>query len=160
MEGIEKDILSDGFNFKENDNVISVVGEGKPTITGVENFVIELSEMVGLEIGGFEYSKKGATEVSNVYIGRYQSSKDKPSRWNTDQKAYSTFDPKAAGVMPNEVSFHVDFHTHLSLFSDSDKLQPSGRTDGRGDIGYKRNQQIHGFKRFIILTRGYPPIDY
>jgi len=51
MEGIEKGILSDGVNFKENDNVISVGGEGKPTITGVENFVIELSEMVGLEIG-------------------------------------------------------------------------------------------------------------
>ncbi|GAK38115.1 hypothetical protein SDC9_122343 [bioreactor metagenome] len=53
--------------------------------------------MVGLEIGGFEYSKKGLTEVSNVYSGRYQSSKDKPSRWNTDQKTYSVFDPKVAG---------------------------------------------------------------
>ena len=97
MEGIEKGILSDGINFKGNDNVISVGGEEAPTVTWVENFVIELSEMVGLEIGGFEYSKKGLTEVSNVYSGRYQSSKDKPSRWNTDQKTYSVFDPKVAG---------------------------------------------------------------
>lgn len=50
--------------------------------------------MVGLEIGGFEYSKKGLTEVSNVYSGRYQSSKDKPSRWNTDQKPILFLIPK------------------------------------------------------------------
>ena len=33
--------------------------------------------------------------------------------------------------MPYEVSFHVVFHTHLSRFADSDRLQPSGRSDGR-----------------------------
>lgn len=146
ISDIEKGILSNGVNFKEKDNVISVGRDGQPTVAGVENFIIELSEMVGKGIGGFEYSAKGETEIDNVYIGRFQSSKDRPSRWNTDQKAYAVFDPRVAGVMPNEVNFYVDFHTHLSSFSDDSKLQPSGRIDGSGDIGYKRTQQVHGFK--------------
>jgi len=74
IEGIEKGILKDGINFKENDVVISVGRTGEPSVEGVESFVIELSEMVGLEIGGFEYSPKRATAIRNVYIGRYQSS--------------------------------------------------------------------------------------
>ena len=77
---------------------------------------------------------KGGKEISHFYIGRFQSSRDKPSRWNTAQKASSTFNPRVAGVMPYEVSFHVDFHTHLSRFADSVRLQPSGRSNGRGDL--------------------------
>ncbi len=141
---IEKGILYDGINFKENDNVISVEGDGEPSVQGVESFVIELSELVGLEISGYEYSMKGGKEISHFYIGRFQNSRDKPSRWNTAQKASSTFDPS----------------THLSRFADSDRLQPSGRSNGRGDLQHKRNQQIHGINRFIILAKGYPPIEY
>ena len=139
---IEKGILYDGINFKENDNVISVEGDGEPSVQGVESFVIDLSELVGLEISGYEYSMKGGKEISHFHIGRFQNSRDKPSRWNTAQKASSTFDPRVAGGMPNEVIFHVDFHTHLSRFADSDRLQPSGR----GDLQHKRNQQ------YIVLN--------
>ena len=74
IEGIEKGLLKDGINSKENDVVISVGRTGEPSVEGVESFVIELSEMVGLEIGGFEYSPKRATAIRNVYFGRYQSS--------------------------------------------------------------------------------------
>ncbi len=160
ISNIEKGILVDGINFKENDNVISVGGDNQPSIKGVEDFVIELSELVGLEISGYEYSMKGSEEISHIYIGRFHSSRDRPSRWNTAQKASSNFDPRVAGVMLNEVNFHVDFHTHLSSFADSDRLQPSGRVDGGGDLQHKRNQQKNGVKRFIILTKGYPPIEY
>lgn len=155
MDGIEKGILSDGVNFKENDNVISVGGEGGPTVTGVENFVIELSEMARVEISGFEYSKKEETEVSNVYIGRYHSSKDKPSRWNTDRNSFCNIDPTLAKVESrNDLIYYVKFHTHLSSFSDSDKLQPSD-----ADKKYKERHQ-KAIKKFIILTRGYSPIEY
>ena len=160
IEGIEKGILKDGINFKENDVVISVGRTGEPSVEGVESFVIELSEMVGLEIGGFEYSPKGATAIRNVYIGRYQSSKDNPRRWNTDRKAHATFDYKVSGIKPSDVVFYADFHTHLSKFSLNDRLHPSGSLNGDGDIGHKRNQQGYGIKKFIILTSGYPPIEY
>lgn len=54
-----------------------------------------------------------------------------------------------AGVMPYEVSFHVVFHTPLSRFADSDRLQPSGRSNG--EVTYSI---------IVILTRGDPPIEY
>ena len=62
--------------------------------------------------------------------------------------------------MPNEVDFHVDFHTHLSKFPESDRLRPSGLYTPGGDMEYKRGQQSNGIKKFIILTRGFPPIEY
>ena len=40
ISNIEKGILVDGINFKENDNVISVGGDNQPSIKGVEDFVI------------------------------------------------------------------------------------------------------------------------
>lgn len=55
---------------------------------------------------------------------------------------------------------HTAWHTHPSHFPDASRLEPSGKIDGRGDIGFKRNQSVHGFRNFIILTGGHPPIKY
>lgn len=143
IDGIEKGILSDGINFKENDNVISVGGEGQPSVEGVEDFVMELSEMADVEISGYEYSQKGETEISNVYIGKYIK--------NTPYNARCSFNPRITGVLANEVTFHVDFHTHLSRFSELDRLNPSS-TGAINDMTYKKEQLKHGIKKFIILT--------
>jgi hypothetical protein len=32
--------------------------------------------------------------------------------------------------------------------------------EAEGCRGYKRSQQYNGIRKFIILTRGYPPIEY
>lgn len=40
MDNIEKGILKDGINFKGNDNVIAVGGEGQASVAGVENFIV------------------------------------------------------------------------------------------------------------------------
>lgn len=160
MDNIEKGILSDGINFKENDNVIAVGGAGQASVKGVENFVVGLSDLIDKEISGLEYSVKGAAEISNVYVGRYQSSKDKYTRWNSAHKSNITFNPRVSGIMLNQVDLHVNFHTHLSRFPDTDRLQPSGLYSENGDIQYKRNQNLNGVKKFIILTKGYSPIEY
>lgn len=160
MDNIEKGILKDGINFKENDNVIAVGGENQASVQGVENFIVGLSDMIDKEIGGFEYSAKGASQISNVYIGRYQSSRDKSSRWNTANRAYAAMDYRVSGIMPNEVDIHVDFHTHLARFPDSDRLRPSGVDVPGGDMQYKRNQKTHGIKKFVILTKGHVPIEF
>ncbi len=152
IDNIEKGILSDGINFKENDNVIAVGGENQATIAGVQDFIINLSEMIGKEIGGFQHSQKGGSEPTSVYIGKYKN--------NTATEAKTGFNARVTGLTPNQIDIHVDFHTHLSRFADSDRLFPSGRTDGRGDIGYKKSQSKNGIKRFIILTKGHAPISY
>lgn len=115
--------------------------------------------MVDLEIAGYEYSKKEDSKPSDVYIGRYQSSKDKPSRWNTSQEAYCSFDSKIAGVLYTNANFHVDFHTHLSRYPDQSKFNPSGLNDGKGDMGNKKSNSDK-VNEFIILTRGHSPIPY
>lgn len=55
--GIEQGILKDGQNFKNKDQVISVGGEGQPTVKGVEDFSLKLSEYVGTEIAGCTFQK-------------------------------------------------------------------------------------------------------
>ncbi|GHV37014.1 hypothetical protein FACS1894178_8680 [Bacteroidia bacterium] len=147
IDNIEKGILSDGMNFKNNDNLINVGGEGQPTIEGVQNFVIELSEMVGKEIGGYHISDKGSDVINQSYIVKYKN--------NTDTKAFSPFTDYYRNYYEraDNIDIHVNFHTHLSRFSDMEKLYPS-----KADINFKTEQNT--VKRFIILTRGYSPINY
>jgi len=154
IDGIEKNILSDGLNFKDNDNIISVGGANQASVEGVENFVIDFSDMIDKEIAGYEYSRAGASEPSHVYIGKYNR--------NTDQKAHATIKLNLIGFNSfNAIDIHADFHSHLSRFSESDRTQPSGRTSsGGGDLAYKRKQSSHGIKKFIILTKGHSPIEY
>lgn len=153
IDKIEKGILSDGMNFKDNDNVIAVGGEKQATVDGVRDFVIEFSEMIDKEIGGYEYMKNGESSTSNVYISKYRD--------NTDVKAKSPFSIKTAGISSfKDITINTHFHTHLSRFPESAKLVPSGVHTPGGDMEFKKQQIPNGVRKFIILTRGYDPITY
>jgi len=145
--------------YEENHNIISLTENG-PSVKGIEEFVIGLSEMVGVEISGYEYTYKGNENISNIFICRYRSSKDRPSRWNTQTKAHSPLDLKLIGVGLDGIDVITHFHTHLSSFPLYNRLNPSGLEDGTGDIQFKKHQEIFGIKNFIILTKGYPKIYY
>ena len=54
-----------------------------------------------------------------------------------------------------ETNFIAQFHTHLSSFSIEERTKPS-----EGDIAYKKSQMVHHIKLFLILTRGFGPIEY
>ncbi|MFI2744360.1 RHS repeat-associated core domain-containing protein [Zhouia sp. PK063] len=70
--GIEKGILKDGQNFKTDDNIFEIRGDGQATVEGVKSFTLQLSEYVGKEIKGFSYSSDGASgEVTDVVLGKY-----------------------------------------------------------------------------------------
>ncbi len=73
MDKIEKGILSEGANFKNEDNVIEVGGEGNPSVFGVEHFALKLSKMVGKEIAGTYFSKNGSSETTHITIGSYKN---------------------------------------------------------------------------------------
>jgi RHS repeat-associated protein len=153
IDNIEKGILSDGMNFKTNDNVINVSGEGQATVGGFENFITQFSDMVNKEIAGFYFTPAGGNDISQIYVGNFKN--------NTDQKAFAT--PKLQSVRPDlvgKLEVNTAFHTHLSRFPESAKLVPSGLSLPGGDMAYKRGQIANGIKRFIILTTGYPPIQY
>ncbi len=70
---IEKGILSDGMNFKENDRLFEVGGDGKPSEGGIESFALQHSEYVGTEISGIAYSSNSTGEVTDMVLGKYKN---------------------------------------------------------------------------------------
>jgi len=73
VDGIEQGILNDGQNFKNKDQVISVGGEGQPSVEGVKSFTLQLSEYVGKEIKGFSYSSNASGNVTDMVLGKYKN---------------------------------------------------------------------------------------
>ena len=148
LNNIEKGILSDGMNMRTADNAIAVGGKGQASLEGVQDFIIEMSEMIDKEIAGYYLSEKGGDDVSHVYINQY--SRNTANNSNASAFRPNRYTPELIGMKP-----HTNFHTHLSRFSDSDKLRPS-----EGDLSFKNRQMLNGIKRFLILIKGYEPIEY
>jgi RHS repeat-associated protein len=158
---VEKGILKDGQNFKTDDQIINVGGEGQASLAGVEDFVTKFSEHVGVEIAGAYLSQENSANanISKVYIDEYQGNK------TTESSASFTklfTDPSLKGY--NTIT---DFHTHPSNIgvSRTDVERPSGTTGQGGDLSFRDNNRRY-FYNFLILTRTatYPPkvqrIDY
>ncbi|MBS1506086.1 MAG: hypothetical protein JSS79_05535 [Bacteroidetes bacterium] len=146
IAGIEKGILSNGANFMNNHNTIAVGGKGQPTLQGVRDFALKLSNYVDKEMGGFYLSNKGESSTSFVHFSPYKD--------NDAQNAHSTLrlDLSRPDLLGNVNPTH-DWHTHLSRFGDSDRMQPSSIGPSGGDEGYKSRQSVHNPSlRFIIIT--------
>jgi RHS repeat-associated protein len=142
VDGIEKGILKNGSNFQAHSNLIGVGGSGQPSLGGVRDFTLKLSNLVGKEVGGYYLANKGQSDISNVFIGKYGANDAQTERSGFDRPDLL----KTMDVM-------VDFHTHLSRFGDNDRLVPSGLSIPGGDVEHKKNQlQIIPSLRFIIIT--------
>ena len=152
MDGIEKGILNDGINFKTDNNLIEIGGEGQPTLEGVQSFVVDLSEMVGKEIGGYDIANKGSDSPSYVHIGKYKNNK-----YNESVKSYYPYRDYSSKLDMNSVYEHTDWHTHPSRASDSDRSQDSERDK---KMKLKTQRDHPHVKKFIILTKGFSPISY
>jgi RHS repeat-associated protein len=143
VDGIEKGILSDGQNFKTDDQIISVGGEGQPTLAGVEDFVTKMGEYVGVEIAGAYLStEKGENApISKVYIDEYKGNESQQSSISLT-KLYT--DESLKGM-----NLTTDFHTHPSNLgiSRTDVERPSD-----ADLKFRDNNKKN-FYNFIILTR-------
>ena len=146
IAGIEKGILSNGANFRNNHNTIAVGGEGQPTLQGVRDFALKLSNHIGKEVSGFELSNKGETSTSYVDFSPYKDNQDQRSG------ASLRLDLTRPDLI-GKVSLTVDWHTHLSRFGDDSRLVPSSLGPDRGDVGHKERQSvINPSLRFIFIT--------
>ena len=106
IKGIEKGILADGQNWKTDDQIIEVGGEGQPTVDGVHSFTLGLSEYIGREISGYSYSSDGSGKITDVLLGHYKD--------NTRTKSYCSpvaFTKKYRGRF-SFANFQEAFHTH------------------------------------------------
>ena len=150
IDGIEKGILQDGQNFKTQDNIIAVGGEGQPSEQGVESFVLKLSEYVGREIGGGYFSKDGAENTTHMTIGRYENNRhDRTGSYGINFHSYPD--------IKNEYQrFQVKgiFHTHPSTGYSVLSRTSASRQDKKSRDEWLK---MHPSLRVFILTE---PVQY
>lgn len=106
MTNIEKGILKDGLNLKDNDLLISVGGEDNPSVQGVKEFAMGLSELVNREIAGLGYSADGSGNVSDIVIGKYKNNTYTSSKCNPGAIA------KKYKENFTSINLYLNFHTH------------------------------------------------
>lgn len=135
--GVEKGILNNGQNFKTQNNIIAVGGEGKPSETGVEAFALKLSNYVGKEIGGAYF---GGENTTHMTIGMY--------KFNEHKKTRSMGHTLGMAQGLNLTGF---FHTHPGNghdISNSDRLVPSDQDLDSRDAALKHNPSL----KFFLIT--------
>lgn len=71
ITNIEKGILYNNVNYNNSDQLYDLTAEGAPSQEGIESFLLELSNLVGREIGGAYFSDNGLSPVSEITVGRY-----------------------------------------------------------------------------------------
>jgi len=150
IDQIERGILKDGINFQEKNNLIAIGGEGQPTETDLEAFILQLSDMVGKEIGGAYFSKDGTGSTTHMSIGLYKN--------NTYKKSVSSGQSTWSRQFPDskiEISITGFFHTHPSggNISIADRISGSEQ-DLRTKVAILKNAPN---LQFFILTN---PIYY
>ena len=148
VDKIEKGILKNGINFRNEDNYIRVGSGSDPSVEGVQNFILNLSNLVDKEIGGYFLSEANSDDVKFIKISKYIN--------NTDTRAVSG-NPYSPTVNSLRYNARVNFHTHLSKFPDSSRLVPSEQTTLGGDIGFKNRQlKNNPTMLFMIITTPSP----
>ena len=152
LDNIEKGILSDGMDFSKDNHVV-VESEGRPSLEGVQNFLLGFSNMIDKEVGGYYLSPAGENKISHVTIGKINN--------NTAKNAipggpFSSFS-NTTGFNSTAFDVKVNYHTHLSKFDDQDRLRPSSMSGNGGDIGFKNRQlQNNPNLKFLIITNPTP----
>ena len=154
IDKIEKGILSDGMNLMTDNNVIEVGGEGQATVEGFESFAIEFSEMIGKEVGGYYLSAENQEEVKYIYIGR--TIDNTPTAAKAGFNIHNSNRPDLVG----NVGMHTSYHTHLSVFDTYSRTHSSKPDREVRNNNIRTDTRQNGVGKFIILTRGYSPIDY
>jgi hypothetical protein len=147
LDNIEQGILKEGMNLKENDNLIQVGGKGQASVKGFEDFALQFSNYIGREIVGEYFSEKGQSAISYLSIGRYNFNTATsaaggivPTRFKTDLNVLQT------------LQLRVHYHTHLSMYKDSDRTTPS-----KADLSVRASLPF-GVKSIIITNP--KTIDY
>ena len=143
IDKIEKGILTDQMNFHKN-SFIDMSGENAPSLEGAERFLLDFSNMLDKEIAGFYIAEKGNNDIKYVTIGSVSN--------NAAKEAHTGGPYNAIGRIPgfsiDDYAVRVNYHTHLSRFSEIDRITPSNK-----DLDFKRNWLKHNPEiDFLIIT--------
>jgi RHS repeat-associated protein len=138
IDKIEKGILKDGINFQKNNNIISVGGEGQASETGVESFVLKLSEYVGKEIKGAYFAENGDGNTTQITIGAYKN--------NQIDKSLTT-----GQILGFQIGLTLKgyYHTHPSDgYKESDRTHASSLDRDNRDKDLRKMPNL----QFYIIT--------
>lgn len=116
------------------------------------SFALNLSELVGKEIGGSYFSFDGAIDITHMTIGRYEDND------RTTTRAHGVnLSPHFTGADRNDIlkyKIRAGFHTHPIMgVSVSDRTTPSGQDLERRNNDMKINPN---FKSYILTQ----PLQY
>ena len=146
VKDVQKGILKDGQNFQTENNLIAVGGEGQPTVEGVEDFSLKLSEHIGKEVAGSYFTKEGVENTTHMTIGMYG--------FNTFTRSHGHGHSEGLrnGLKLNELTGF--YHTHPSNnISESDRTRAS-----ESDIKSRNNALMAmPLLQFFIITS---PLNY
>ena len=142
--GIEQGILKDGQNFKTQDQVVSVGGEGQASVDGVKSFTLKLSEYVGKEIKGFSYSADGSGKATDMVLGKYLNNT------NTESRGSAIGLRNKYGDNFSGSNILQEFHTHPDGKLGATESSPGLSQDVKGLQGQK---PLMPNASFIILYR-------
>lgn len=139
VDNIAKGILKDGQNFKSKDNIIDVGGKNQPSLAGVEDFLVKVSNYVGTEFSGAYLSTENSADakISSVYIDEYDGNTYSSSNTTINRNSLNR-----QGLFTN-----TDFHTHpTGGYSREASTSPS-----TADKNFRDGWKPY-FHKFIILT--------
>jgi hypothetical protein len=142
--GIEQGILKNGQNFKTQDQVVSVGGNGQPSVEGVKSFTLQLSEYLGKEIKGFSYSSNASGNATDMVLGKYLR--------NTNTESFGTLYElqKKYGDAFSLNNVLQDFHTHPDGKLGATESSPGLSQDV---ISLQKDKPFIPNASFIILYR-------
>ena len=144
IDNIEQGILSDGMNFKENDEIIEVGGKGEASVEGVKSFTLQLSEYIGKELKGFSYSANTSGNITDMVLGKYKSNGHKFS-YGLLRELQNKY--KASFSLNNVLQ---QFHTHPHGELGATQSAPEQSKDVKN---LQRDKRFIPNASFIILYR-------
>jgi hypothetical protein len=121
--GVKKGILSDGMNFKKNDYIFEVGGEGQPSVDDVKSFTLQLSEHIKKEIKGFSYSSNASGDVTDMLLPKY--------KFNTRTTSHGNPSKLGKKYRDNYSSNNIleVFHTHPDGSTGATQSHPDKSSD-------------------------------
>lgn len=142
IDNIEQGILSDGQNYKTDNNVFAIGEKGQATREGVEKFSLQLSGYVGVELAGAYFSKGGVDKITHMTIGSYTG-----NTYTKSSGVGQTALRKISGSLEEFQSYtaRAFFHTHPN---ESSRFEASQADKDSRDNRLKTNPNW----QFFILT--------
>ncbi|MEL6629258.1 MAG: hypothetical protein AAFQ92_27315, partial [Bacteroidota bacterium] len=132
-------------------------GEGQPSVSGVEDFITQFAELIGVEIAGVYLSKEDAADanISRIIIDEYKGNKAKQSGLDLPGLNRLPSGKQPPGYSETSGYYAIThFHTHPTNVGASrlDIERPSGTVGSGGDLA-ARDRSKDLYYHFLILTR-------